>query len=793
MNWTRYAIGPATLALAVAGALHRGGAASTNPAGHQGEEHAEAPSKKLALLVGIDKYKSDKIPPLLGAVNDVSGMEHLLVGRFGFRAEEVLLLTNERATHEAIVRAFREHLIARSDARAVALFYFSGCGPRMQDVDGDELDGWDETVVPHDSRFDSVFDIDDDEQGGLFAELGARTRHTTAVFDCALGIPARRVLREVVVRPAPGTGQAAAPPIVSEIASDLEPDGPRSRWLPSDVRQPPAKARRVGAPGGHSGHASGRIFASDEGEQAYEYGGGGKSYGTLSFFLREVLLRADPGAATYEDVPDLVAAEVQRVRPGQRPKLEGEGISRVVFGVESASTRRYYPASMDGLRVAIQAGRLQGLSMGSLFDVYAPWTKAMVDPARAIARVRLVEVGPVESRGELVSGRFIPEASRAVEREHHEEGRRIKLRLDDRAGDPSPMLAALRARLEETAGLGGKVELVDRAEGADFVIRREGGGATNLRSPPIVRPSGGGTVSEDEPRAAEHLLSQVLQYEGSLSDGERQGYPLTEDTYPARIHGLFIGIDKYRREGSDISLHELQGCVNDARAMPEALKPLTDMHFSLFDEAATKAAILDYRGMIVQQSQPNDLIIVFISSHGTIRFNDYYVIPHDVDLNRRLSTSLPFGLVTDALNSRRGAKSMIIIDSCRSGRSGFNVARYGSDEHETSIMVSSGPNEVSSERMANGRVYGLFAVHLLEGLAGPADDNGDRKITIRELFGCAYIGTKDASGKRQHPVYFGSLSQNIILKSLKVPPRPLGGARAPAGTRPDRVGPEPGG
>src|SRR5262245_12919061 len=93
-------------------------------AGPPAGKRAEAPSRRLALLVGINHYKAaDKIPPLRGAVADVAALRDVLVGRFAFLKDDVVVLTNGHATHEAIVKAFREHLIAKADAKTVVVFY----------------------------------------------------------------------------------------------------------------------------------------------------------------------------------------------------------------------------------------------------------------------------------------------------------------------------------------------------------------------------------------------------------------------------------------------------------------------------------------------------------------------------------------------------------------------------------------------------------------------------------------------------------------------------------------------
>lgn len=128
-----------------------------------------AQQSKRALLIGIDKYKSDRIPDLRGCGNDVELMRSILVGKFNVSAENVTVLKNEHARHVGIVKRIQTQLIAKAQPEEVVILHYSGHGPQMRNVEGDqgdEIDGLDETIVPHDSRTDGVFDFSDDTELG---------------------------------------------------------------------------------------------------------------------------------------------------------------------------------------------------------------------------------------------------------------------------------------------------------------------------------------------------------------------------------------------------------------------------------------------------------------------------------------------------------------------------------------------------------------------------------------------------------------------------------------------------
>ena len=99
-----------------------------------------------ALLIGIDEYTT--VSPLSGApVNDVKALLPYVRDRLGFPEEGIRTLLDAEATRANILDAIANWLIPSTGP---ALLYFSGHGFQQRDLDGDEADGWDETLVPVD-------------------------------------------------------------------------------------------------------------------------------------------------------------------------------------------------------------------------------------------------------------------------------------------------------------------------------------------------------------------------------------------------------------------------------------------------------------------------------------------------------------------------------------------------------------------------------------------------------------------------------------------------------------------
>lgn len=88
-----------------------------------------------------------------------------------------------------------------------------------------------------------------------------------------------------------------------------------------------------------------------------------------------------------------------------------------------------------------------------------------------------------------------------------------------------------------------------------------------------------------------------------------------------RLHGLIIGIDRYKSEIHD----DLRGCVNDAEAMLEYFTEdlrVSSSHFRcLFNEQATEASIVDvFQSHLINNPdiQRSDPIVIYFSGGMTI-------------------------------------------------------------------------------------------------------------------------------------------------------------------------------
>lgn len=89
----------------------------------------ETTGERFALLIGIDRYPD--VPNLAGCGADVRLQKQLLVQRFGFAPENVLVLRDEAATRENIFTVFQKQLQDLLRPGDFLLVHFSGYGTRL--------------------------------------------------------------------------------------------------------------------------------------------------------------------------------------------------------------------------------------------------------------------------------------------------------------------------------------------------------------------------------------------------------------------------------------------------------------------------------------------------------------------------------------------------------------------------------------------------------------------------------------------------------------------------------------
>lgn len=255
---------------------------------------------------------------------------------------------------------------------------------------------------------------------------------------------------------------------------------------------------------------------------------------------------------------------------------------------------------------------------------------------------------------------------------------------------------------------------------------------------------------------------------------------------------LVVGIGKFK----DPRINALRFTTNDARAFAETLTSVCKFDYVklLVDEEATTTNIKTEVDRIAKMANPEDLVVIYISSHGSPENLDAagvnYIVTHDTEVDKIYGTGYKMDeLLDDNIRKRIKAERVVaFLDACYSGGTfrelpaGWAVSsralvtvfgpraellesrlRYGernvriepvsADSKKVPqgagrvIITSSSQNEQSWE---DERIrHGYFTYYLIEAIRQKSP------ISIEEIY--SYLKTKVPEavrrdkGKEQHP------------------------------------------
>ncbi len=153
-------------------------AAEDHPLAARLQRDADAgPPRRVGVFIGVSQYVDDRIRDLAVCHRDASEMAKMLrqYGQIG----QGWILIDDKATRENIEHTIRSQVAAATRPGDSVIIYWSGHGSRCADDGGDEQDGFDEYLVPHDGNLDTLTTIRqsmiiDDTFGRWIQELDGR-------------------------------------------------------------------------------------------------------------------------------------------------------------------------------------------------------------------------------------------------------------------------------------------------------------------------------------------------------------------------------------------------------------------------------------------------------------------------------------------------------------------------------------------------------------------------------------------------------------------------------------------
>lgn len=240
------------------------------------------------------------------------------------------------------------------------------------------------------------------------------------------------------------------------------------------------------------------------------------------------------------------------------------------------------------------------------------------------------------------------------------------------------------------------------------------------------------------------LLAQSQPLARSLATAEPTKNSSSEINKPIKDKwAVVIGVSKFR----DSSIN-LRFAAKDARDFAEYLT--TEGNFQkdhvllLTDENATRENILTALGdkWLPRLANPDDLVMVYVSSHGSPADLDVgginYIVVHDTNIDCLYATAIPLQYLIEIIRTRvHSDRVIMILDTCHSGAARVEskgLSRINNVDAQA-IVAGTGQMVIASsspsQRSWEGKEYSnsVFTHHLINALK-----SGGSKTTLGAAF-----------------------------------------------------------
>jgi hypothetical protein len=244
---------------------------------------------------------------------------------------------------------------------------------------------------------------------------------------------------------------------------------------------------------------------------------------------------------------------------------------------------------------------------------------------------------------------------------------------------------------------------------------------------------------------------------------------------------LVVGISRFN---PDAGAAPLQYAAPDATAFAELLRdpkagrfPANQV-FLLTNAQATTANIKARMNTIARNAKPQDIVVVYLSTHGSARSDDLksvsYLMTYDTDVGSRDSvfgSALPMVDVSGILANRCAAqRTVAIFDTCHSGAAAPGQAALATDDFDR-LRNGAGRYVISScqaDQLAyEGEGHGYFTASFIKNFRA-----GQGCLRLGDLFTRVQADVAETvrrkAGKAQRPVLVKSESSAEIVLGAPV-------------------------
>lgn len=247
--------------------------------------------------------------------------------------------------------------------------------------------------------------------------------------------------------------------------------------------------------------------------------------------------------------------------------------------------------------------------------------------------------------------------------------------------------------------------------------------------------------------------------------GERSAEALVSPRVNRRW-AVVIGVGSYT--APDVA--DLPSAARDARAVYDFLRsqeggafPQNNM-LLLTDEQANVRAVREALFVFLQQTGPDDLVVIYFAGHGApdpSMPSNLYLLPSDADPDALDATALPLWDLKTALRRHVSAEQVVLLaDAAHPGSTrGLDNPINGAflelfNPSRRLTLTAAGEDEVSADD-AHDNGHGLFTHYLLAGLRGEADADGDGVVTFLEIAQHVAAEVNAGTSGAQNPQFRG--------------------------------------
>ncbi|MFC2107095.1 caspase family protein [Bacteroidota bacterium] len=349
---------------------------------------ADKDPTKHALIIAVADYPEEGRWPDISSDNDVSLIRGALLNQ-GFDNDNIKIVLDEQASKDMLV----EELIALSGKVKkgdIVVIHYSGHGQQIEDNNKDEIDGWDEAIIPWDAQirwtdeYQGEKHLRDDEINTLTdnirKELGTDGNLLLILDACHSGTGNRGGL---------ATSRGTS---LKFSKKGYKPGEEEDKGNFSDISK--IKDEKLAT--------MVTISGASQHELNYEYYDHAKdsSYGSLSYAFSKAITEANK-ETTYRGLFDHIKVIMSTIAPRQSPQIEGD-VDYILFGGDVVEAKPYFMLKdyWDEKNVSINAGILQGIYDNSEVAFY-PIGTLNPEKIEAIATGKIINAMAIESDVEL--------------------------------------------------------------------------------------------------------------------------------------------------------------------------------------------------------------------------------------------------------------------------------------------------------------------------------------------------------------------------------------------------------